>query len=214
MKMATGAGKTTVMAMLIAWQTANAVRAPGSRKFSKGFLIVTPGITIRDRLRVLEPQSEDSYYRTRESVPSDMIGEIDKAKIVITNYHAFKRRETLDISKVGRALLQGHDFTAADDRDRGSDAAARMRRSACPRKRRRHRRNRLPSSWRRRSCSTCPAYVEQARLVNALSAVQMYSKQLNTLGVSSRHGSKSKRCRFLRICTNKCMADGCNRSVR
>jgi type III restriction enzyme len=109
MKMATGAGKTTVMAMLIAWQTANAVRSPGSRKFSKGFMIITPGITIRDRLQVLRPEHEESYYRSRELVPPDLLGEIDKAKIVITNYHAFKRRETLEISKVGRALLQGRE---------------------------------------------------------------------------------------------------------
>ena len=52
-KLATGAGKTTVMAMLIVWQTLNAVRSSNSKRFSKGFLIVTPGITIRDRLRVL-----------------------------------------------------------------------------------------------------------------------------------------------------------------
>jgi type III restriction enzyme len=55
MKMATGSGKTTVMAMLMAWQTVNAVRSPTSSLFSRGFLIVTPGITIRDRLRVLLP---------------------------------------------------------------------------------------------------------------------------------------------------------------
>ncbi|MCU0895512.1 MAG: DEAD/DEAH box helicase family protein, partial [Rhodospirillales bacterium] len=61
LKLATGAGKTTVMAMLIAWQTVNAVRHPGSKSFSRGFLIVTPGITIRDRLRVLLPNDPDSY---------------------------------------------------------------------------------------------------------------------------------------------------------
>src|SRR5690606_37579637 len=55
LKLATGAGKTTVMAMLIAWQTVNAVRHPDSKRFSRGFLIVAPGITIRDRLRVLLP---------------------------------------------------------------------------------------------------------------------------------------------------------------
>ena len=107
MKMATGSGKTTVMAMLMAWQTVNAVRSPTSSLFSRGFLIVTPGITIRDRLRVLLPDDPDNYYRTRELVPADMLGDIAKAKIVITNYHAFKRRETMDLSKVGRALLQG-----------------------------------------------------------------------------------------------------------
>ena len=53
LKLATGAGKTTVMAMLIAWQTINAVRRPQRRKFSRGFLVVAPGLTIRDRLRVL-----------------------------------------------------------------------------------------------------------------------------------------------------------------
>ncbi len=63
LKMATGSGKTTVMAMLIAWQTVNAVRTPGSILFSRGFLIVTPGITIKDRLRVLQPNDPDSYYR-------------------------------------------------------------------------------------------------------------------------------------------------------
>ncbi|WP_395643908.1 BPTD_3080 family restriction endonuclease [Rudaea sp.] len=107
LKLATGAGKTTVMAMLIAWQTVNAARHPNSRKFTRGFLIVAPGLTIRDRLRVLQPNDPDSYYASRELVPADMLGEIERAKIVITNYHAFKRRERVELSKGGRLLLQG-----------------------------------------------------------------------------------------------------------
>ena len=107
LKLATGAGKTTVMAMLIAWQTVNAVRRPGSRKFTRGFLVVAPGLTIRDRLRVLRPHDPDSYYASRELVPHDLLGDLDRARIVITNYHAFLRRETLEISKTGRALLRG-----------------------------------------------------------------------------------------------------------
>ncbi|BCW87137.1 hypothetical protein sos41_02630 [Alphaproteobacteria bacterium SO-S41] len=107
LKMATGAGKTTVMAMLIAWQTVNAVRVQNSSLFSRGFLIVAPGITIRDRLRVLLPDDPDNYYKTRELIPADMMGDVARAKIVVTNYHAFKRRETMDLSKVGRSLLQG-----------------------------------------------------------------------------------------------------------
>lgn len=107
LKLATGAGKTTVMAMLIAWQTVNAVRRPTSRKFTRGFLIVTPGLTIRDRLRVLLPSDPDSYYRSRELVPADMLEDLGRAKIVITNYHAFKLRERLELSKGGRQLLQG-----------------------------------------------------------------------------------------------------------
>ncbi|MBZ9557211.1 MULTISPECIES: DEAD/DEAH box helicase family protein [unclassified Modicisalibacter] len=107
LKLATGAGKTTVMAMLIAWQTLNAVRRPNSRKFTRGFLLVAPGITIRDRLRVLMPNDPDSYYKSRELVPSDMMEDLGKAKIVITNYHAFKPRERIELSKGGRLLLQG-----------------------------------------------------------------------------------------------------------
>ena len=107
LKLATGAGKTAVMAMLIAWQTVNASRRPNSPRFTKGFLVVAPGITIRDRLRVLQPNDPDSYYASRELVPADMLRELDKAKIVITNYHAFQLRETLDLAKGGRALLQG-----------------------------------------------------------------------------------------------------------
>ena len=107
LKLATGAGKTTVMAMLIAWQTVNAVRHPGSRQFTRGFLIVAPGLTIKDRLRVLLPQDPESYYQSREIVPGDMLGDIKRAVIVITNYHAFKLRETLEISAAGRSLLQG-----------------------------------------------------------------------------------------------------------
>jgi hypothetical protein len=107
LKLATGAGKTTVIAMLLAWQTVNAVRRPASKLFTRGFLICTPGITIRDRLRVLLPGDPDNYYKYREIVPNDLLGEIARAKIVITNYHAFKLRERLDVSKVGRALLKG-----------------------------------------------------------------------------------------------------------
>jgi type III restriction enzyme len=107
LKLATGAGKTTVMAMLIAWQTINAVRRPNSKKFTRGFLVVTPGLTIRDRLRVLQPNDPDSYYQSRELVPGDMLGDLARAKIVITNFHAFKPRETMDLSKGGRSLLQG-----------------------------------------------------------------------------------------------------------
>jgi type III restriction enzyme len=107
LKLATGAGKTTVMAMLIAWQTINAVRHSGSKHFTRGFLVVAPGLTIKDRLRVLQPNDPDSYYASRELVPGDMLDEVKRAKIVITNYHAFKLRERIDLSAGGRSLLKG-----------------------------------------------------------------------------------------------------------
>lgn len=107
LKLATGAGKTMVMSMLIAWQTINAVRHPGSKKFTKGFLVVAPGITIRDRLRVLQPSDPDNYYKKRNLIPRDMLDEVQRARIVITNYHAFKLRERRELSSGTRKLLKG-----------------------------------------------------------------------------------------------------------
>ena len=93
LKLATGAGKTTVMAMLIAWQTVNAIRYPRRDRFAKRFLIVTPGITIRDRLRALVPNDPENYYEYRDLVPKDMLTVVKQAQVVITNFHAFQLRE-------------------------------------------------------------------------------------------------------------------------
>jgi len=95
------------MAMLIARQSINAARREGSKLFTRGFLIVAPGLTIKDRLRVLQPNDPDSYYASRELVPQDMLEHVKRAKIVRTNYHAFMLRERIELSKGGRQLLQG-----------------------------------------------------------------------------------------------------------
>nr|MCA8834347.1 DEAD/DEAH box helicase family protein [Pseudomonadota bacterium] len=108
MKMATGAGKTTVMAMLIAWHVANAESTPSSNKYSRGFLIVTPGITIRDRLRVLLPSDPDNYYEKNELVPREMLQTMLNARIVIKNYHALQRQDVVKLNKISRAFIQGH----------------------------------------------------------------------------------------------------------
>ncbi|PQA84529.1 restriction endonuclease [Limnohabitans sp. TS-CS-82] len=114
LKLATGAGKTTVMAMIIAWQTINAARRPTSTKYTRGFLLVAPGLTIKDRLRVLLPNDPESYYKTRELVPSDMMADLERCKIVITNYHSFKLRERLELAKGTRLLLQGREGSSLD----------------------------------------------------------------------------------------------------
>ena len=100
LKMATGTGKTVVMAMLIAWQSVNKVHFPRDTRFSKRFLVVTPGITIRDRLRVLLPSDQDNYYRERDLVPPDAWDAVLQAQVVITNYHAFLLRDVREISGV------------------------------------------------------------------------------------------------------------------
>ena len=107
LKMASGTGKTTVMAMLIAWQTINAVRKPNSPMFTKGFLITTPGITIRDRLRVLLPSDPENYYEHRNLVPSEFIPAVREAKVVITNYHAFRLRDEDSSNRTNRSFRYG-----------------------------------------------------------------------------------------------------------
>jgi type III restriction enzyme len=111
LKMATGTGKTIVMAMLIAWQTLNKVASPQDARFAKRFLVVTPGLTIRDRLQVLRPEHEENYYRLRDLVPADLKGDLSQARIVITNFHALQRRETKQgqgIAKTSKELLAGY----------------------------------------------------------------------------------------------------------
>ncbi|MDZ7711768.1 MAG: DEAD/DEAH box helicase family protein [Rhodovibrio sp.] len=107
LKMATGSGKTTVMAMLIAWQAVNKARQPRSRTFVNNFLVVTPGITIRDRLRVLLPSDRYNYYENSDVVPRDMLDDVRKARIVITNYHAFKLREKFDAPNLTKKVIGG-----------------------------------------------------------------------------------------------------------
>jgi type III restriction enzyme len=114
------------MAMLIAWQTVNAARKD-SKDFSRAFLIVTPGITIRDRLRVLLPSEPDNYYETREIVPPEMLPQVRRAEIVITNYHSFQHRETLTLPKVARSFLQGN----APEPLRTTQTDAEMLKDAC-----------------------------------------------------------------------------------
>ena len=106
LKMATGSGKTVVMAMLIAWQTLNKLANSQDARFSDTFLVVTPGITIKDRLRVLLPSDPHNYYKELDIVPSLSLPDLGSAKIVITNFHAFLRRERTPVSKTGKQILR------------------------------------------------------------------------------------------------------------
>ena len=108
-KMATGSGKTVVMAMLIAWQALNKVESPRDRRFSDTFLVVTPGITIRDRLRVLLSGEPDNYYDERHVVPDDLRERLSMARIHIVNYHQFIPRQTLDAPRLTKLIASGGD---------------------------------------------------------------------------------------------------------
>ena len=98
LKMATGSGKTVVMAMLIAWHALNKIENPQDGRFSASFLIVAPGITIRDRLRVLLPNDPGNYYRKLDVVPSELAERLN---------HAFLLHEKMPAGKLTKRLLAG-----------------------------------------------------------------------------------------------------------
>lgn len=133
LKMATGTGKTVVISMLIAWQTINKVMAPKDARFAKRFLVVTPGITIRDRLGVIHPEREDNYYHERDLVPPDLWDALLQAQIAIVNYHVFLPRDAREIQGVAsntRKLLRAGSPDAADAfRETPDMVAARILRS-------------------------------------------------------------------------------------
>ncbi len=104
-KMATGSGKTVVMSMLISWQALNKLANPQDARFSDTFLVVTPGITIRDRLRVLLPNDPQNYYQKLDIVPFDLVENLGRAKILITNFHAFALREQMEAGKLTKSIL-------------------------------------------------------------------------------------------------------------
>ena len=108
-KMATGSGKTVVMAMLIAWQALNKLANPQDKRFSDTFLIVTPGITIRDRLQVLRPNLPGNYYVERDILTPDQLQALQAARIEITNFHAFLRHDTLQAASLTKKVLAGPD---------------------------------------------------------------------------------------------------------
>lgn len=109
LKMATGSGKTVVMGMLIAWQALNKIANRQDARFSDTFVLIAPGITIRDRLRVLLPNDASNYYDMRDLVPNDMKERLGQATILITNFHAFGLRETVKLPKMTKKMVNPHD---------------------------------------------------------------------------------------------------------
>lgn len=103
-KMATGSGKTIVMAMVIAWHILNKVAAPQDARFSRSVLVIAPGLTVKKRLAVLEPSAEGNYYEAFDIVPSAMLDKLRQGKVLIRNWHVLdweseeqiKKRKSVD----------------------------------------------------------------------------------------------------------------------
>jgi type III restriction enzyme len=92
-KMATGSGKTVVMAMLIAWSTLNKLQNKQDTRFTDAILVVCPNLTIKERLQVLQPSNPKNYYEEFDLVPRSLLTMLTKAKIVITNWQAFNPQD-------------------------------------------------------------------------------------------------------------------------
>jgi type III restriction enzyme len=86
-KMATGSGKTIVMGMLIAWQALNKIADPQNAAYSKNFLIVAPGLTVRQRLQVLKPSDPTNYYDEFAIVPPGLRDKLYQSKVSVINWH-------------------------------------------------------------------------------------------------------------------------------
>lgn len=106
-KMATGTGKTTVMAGLIAWSILNKVASRRDPRFSDVVLVVCPNVTIRDRLQELDPhRSEASLYRVRDLVPPHLMTDLRKGHVVITNWHALAPQDLSQVGGVGARVVR------------------------------------------------------------------------------------------------------------
>ncbi len=98
-KMATGSGKTVVMAMIIAWHLLNKVTYPQDTRFSKNVLVVAPGLTVKSRLAVLEPSHPENYYEAFRVVPSPLLDQLRQGKVIIRNWHALNWETDEQINK-------------------------------------------------------------------------------------------------------------------
>ena len=97
-KMATGSGKTIIMAMIISWQVLNKINNSKDIRFSKNVLVIAPGLTVKNRLSVLRPSSSDNYYEEFNIIPPGLMDKLRQGKILIHNWHtlAWDSQEKLD----------------------------------------------------------------------------------------------------------------------
>ncbi len=109
-KMATGSGKTVVMAMIIAWNFLNKITNPMDTRFSKHVLVVAPGLTIKSRLQVLQPSHKENYYDAFNVVPAALMEKLRRGRVLIHNWHtlSWDSQEKID-EKVDKGQLRSVD---------------------------------------------------------------------------------------------------------
>jgi len=95
-KMATGSGKTTVMAMVSAWSILNKVVNRQDDRFSDSVLVIGPNLTVKERLSVLDPRVAGNYYEAFDLVPNGYRDVLATGRVFVTNWHAFLVRDETD----------------------------------------------------------------------------------------------------------------------
>jgi type III restriction enzyme len=95
-KLATGAGKTLVMAMTIAWSGLNKVANRQDTRFADAFLVVAPNLTVKGRLTGddgLLPSDPNSAYNRFDLIPGQFAGLIGQVKVQVLNWHQLAPKE-------------------------------------------------------------------------------------------------------------------------
>ena len=107
-KMATGTGKTHLMAMVALWLAANA----NDNRGVVNFLAIAPNLTVKNRLEALVPGNRDKMWDS--ITPPGFRRYLSRMRWTVLNFQAFQRRSVLGVngqeqadSKVKKLLLGG-----------------------------------------------------------------------------------------------------------
>jgi type III restriction enzyme len=119
-KMATGSGKSTVMAMLAAWSILNKIGSRNDARFSDTVLVVCPNVTIKNRLQEIDPRNgAASLYRTRDLIPERLMPDLQQGRVIIWNWHVFEPQGSgvggtgARVVKAGKAVETTENFVVA-----------------------------------------------------------------------------------------------------
>lgn len=118
-KMATGSGKTAVMAMLITWAFLNRARNPANTQFPNGVLVCAPNLTVKERLQVLKPEHPWNSYAYFDLVPAKHRDSLGAGKVHVTNWHGFSPKSEHEEGGTSyRVVQKGEETNDAFAKDR------------------------------------------------------------------------------------------------
>lgn len=126
-KMATGAGKTVVMGMLVSWAFCNRAVNPASTEFPGAVLICCPNLTVKGRLQVLRTEAKGNYYDEFDLVPAKYRTYLGFGRVLVTNWHALQlKSEHSEGDTTYRVVDKGTETNDAFAIDRLGELADRM----------------------------------------------------------------------------------------